>query len=141
MSRSVLVGCNPFAAPARFFRLAEAVAAGAALPDPDRAWLATVLQAIGRGQDPETAIRRDATAELHVALRSIRARHFADLPRCTAAQELAIAVRRFEADCWPRDRLKASNPYPADTLKAALWDLLQIPVRVPAWRTLADILA
>ena len=51
---------------------------------------------------------------------------FAGLPIAEQARSLSRALRSYASTNWARDRLKASNPHPAGTLKALLFEVMRL---------------
>jgi len=102
--------------------------------------LATVLQAIAAGASVASAGAAADRLDRDRHLRAIRARHFGDLPATRAAAEIHVQAVRYCAAGWRLDRHKPTNPHPAGTLKAALWDLLKIGCAIHARRRMFDIL-
>ena len=51
---------------------------------------------------------------------------FAGLPIAEQARALSRGLRSYASTAWPRDRLKHADPYPADSLKALLFEVLRL---------------
>jgi hypothetical protein len=59
-------------------------------------------------------------------LRETASLHFVGFTRHEQATRLARRLKIYATDAWPRDRLSATNPHPAGTLRGMMWEILKM---------------
>ena len=119
--------------------LATRLQTGAAIPDTDRQWLASIVAKMEAGETITPPQAAPAKAHRDRLLRDLRRDHYPDLRPRPAAERIVTDLRRYEATAWRIDRHRPC-PYPAGTQRALLWEILASGQPVLAVRRLIDIL-